>query len=112
MWSFLVEASRSLSLLYCLVHVFYVVRFCDYVWSFRMEANECIFIFCLFVYICIAIGDPFIKKGHVVVHFCNSVWSFRAEANKCRLFIVCLFISVVLLDTRLLRRGSGWNFIN
>ena len=84
-------------------------------WSFRVEANKCIFIFCLFVYICLAIGDPILKKGHVVVHFCNSVWSFRVEANKCRL-IYCLFVYLYLyccqILTQLSRRGSGWNFIN
>ena len=47
---------------YCTVHIYVVIRFYDSMSSFLVEANMCRF-FLSFVYLCIAAGDPVIKKG-------------------------------------------------
>ena len=62
---------------YCTVHVYLVIHFCDSMWSFWVAANLWRF-FLLFVYICIVIGDPIIKResdwipliSPALPHFC------------------------------------------
>ena len=43
---------------YCTVHVSIVIHMCDSMWSFWLEAS-----FLAFLYICIVVGDPVIKRG-------------------------------------------------
>ena len=45
---------------HCTVHIYVVIHFCDSMWSFRVKVNQCRFL--LFIYICIAVGDPVMKR--------------------------------------------------
>jgi len=51
---------------YCTVHVYVVIHFCDSMWSFEWKLICAGFI--SVVYICIAVGDPVIKRGGLGSH--------------------------------------------
>ena len=52
---------------YCTVHAYVVIHFCDSMWS-SSSGSESVQDVLSFVYICIAVGDPVIKKGGLGSH--------------------------------------------
>ena len=55
---------------YCTVQIFVVIHFCASMWYFRVKANLCrFFLMFIYIYICIAIGDPVIKREWLRSHF-------------------------------------------
>ena len=58
---------------YCTVHGGAVVLFCDIVFSLRVEAKRiCTCALLLYLYICIAVGDPFIKGERIGIPLTGS----------------------------------------
>ena len=79
---------------YCTVHGGTVVHFCDIVLSLWVEAKRiCTCILLLYLYICIAVGDPFIKGEMIGIPLTGSGRKgFVQSQAKCPSSCVVVFL--------------------
>jgi hypothetical protein len=98
---------------YCTVQIFVVIHFCASMWYFRVKANLCrFFLMFIYIYICIAIGDPVIKREWLRSHFNPATFLVSVPSQdldfqhhmSC-LFLVlvregerCLFVLLILVE--------------